>query len=136
MFTPTSVTHPFPVRLELDAPASARLGSTIPITLRVENLRDAPTELTLRGRTITFDGVVRQVDGTEVWRRLDGAPIPAIARLEILGEREVLELGTEWGLVTSAGAPVAAGVYELEGVLFTDGPDLRSPPVRVRVTAE
>jgi hypothetical protein len=123
------------VRLELDVPATAPVGSTIPITLRVENLRDEPTELTLRGRTIAFDVVVRHADGRVVWRRLDGAMIPGIARLEVLEARAVLEFLTEWRLVGNDHVPVTPGVYELEGVLLTDGPDLRTPPMPLLVMA-
>lgn len=114
-------------------PEDARIGVPVPIELRVENLRDHPIDLTLRGRTIAFDVIVRRRGGAVVWRRLENAGIPAIARLEVLGPREVLTLPTVWDLSTNDGAPALAGEYLVEGVLFTDGPDLRTPPAALRL---
>jgi len=124
------------LRLELRIPAQARSGSTVPITLRVENVGDRPIDLYLRGRTIAFDVVVRRPDGEVVWRRLEHEIIPAILRLETLAPWQVLELHTDWSLETNAGSPVTPGSYVLQGLVLTDGPELRTPPVMLRVTAE
>ena len=120
------------VRLELDVPSTAPVGLPVSITLRVENLRDHPIELTLRGRTIAFDVIVRRADGTVAWQRLGGGMIPAILRLEPLAARAVLELRTLWDPSLTDARPVA-GEFMVEAVLFTDGPDLRPPPARLRV---
>ena len=122
------------IALELLVPAEARVGSTVPITLRVENVGDHAVDLYLRGRTIAFDVVVRRPDGEVVWRRLEHEIIPAILRLETLASRQVLELHTDWSLETSAGSPLTPGSYVLEGLLLTDGAELRTPPVTLRVT--
>ena len=112
--------------LELDVPPVARVGSTVPITLRARNVSDRPVDLYLRGRTIAFDVVVRHADGDIAWRRLENEIIPAIIRLETLAPQQVLELDAEW-------SPELAGSYVVEGVLLTDGPDLRTDPVTLRV---
>ena len=127
---------PDPLRLELDIPAEARVGSTVPITLRVENIGGRPLELYLRGRTITFDIVVRRADGEVVWRRLEHEIIPAILRLEVLTPHQVLELRADWSLETSAGVPVTPGPYVLQGLLLTEGPALRTAPVTLRVIGD
>jgi len=122
------------LRRELRIPPQARVGSTVPITLRVENVGDRPIDLYLRGRAIAFDVIVRRPDGEVVWRRLEHEIIPAILRLETLAPRQVLELHTDWSLETNAGSPLTPGSYVLEGLLLTDGPELRTPPVTLRVT--
>ena len=121
------------IRLELDMPVEARIDAPLALTLRLVNGHDHAVEITLRGRTIAFDVVVRRRGGAVVWRRLENAAIPAIARLEMLGPREVLTLRTVWDLTTNDGAPALAGEYLVEGVLFTDGPDLRTPPAALRL---
>jgi len=130
---PTSPTDS--VRLELDVPAEARVGSTVPITLRVRNVGDRPIDLYLRGRTIAFDVIVRRPGGEPVWRRLEHEIIPAILRLETLGPRQVLELHAEWFLDAEARAGVAAALYHLEGLLLTDGAPLRTEAVTLLVHA-
>lgn len=121
------------LRLELDVPAEARVGLPLPITLRVENAGDRPIDLYLRGRTIAFDIVVRREDGEVVWRRLEHEVIPAILRLETLAPRQVLELHTEWNLETGTGSPVPPGSYVVQGTLLTEGPELSTPLVTLRV---
>jgi hypothetical protein len=123
-----------PIRLELDVPSEAPIDVPLALTLRLVNGSNHAVELTLRGRTIAFDVTVRRRSGAVVWRRLENAVIPAIARLEVLGPREVLTLRAVWDLSTSDGAPAPAGEYLVEGVLFTDGPDLRTPPTPLRLT--
>ena len=117
------------LRLELRIPTEARVGSTVPITLRVENVGDRPVDLYLRGRTIAFDIIVRRKAGEVVWRRLENEIIPAILRLETLAPGQVLELHAEWS------PAVPPGSYALEGAVLTDGPELRTPPVTLRVRA-
>ena len=70
--------------------------------------------------------VVRQASGEVVWRRLENEIIPAIIRLETLAPEQVLELRAEWN-------PARPGSYAVAGVLLTDGADLRTDPVTLRV---
>ena len=123
------------LRLELDVSAEARVGSSISITLRARNLGDHPLDLSLRGRTIAFDIVVRHLGGGVVWRRLENEIVPAILRLETLDPHEALELHGEWNLHTGTGSPVPAGEYVVQGLLLTDGPELCTDTVTLRVTA-
>ena len=116
------------LRLELDVPPEVRVGSTVRIALRVTNIGSQSIELHLRGRTIAFDVIVRQADGEVVWRRLANQVIPAIVRLETLRPEQSLELRTRWHL-----AAVLPGIYVIEGILPTDGPDLRTGGVQIRV---
>ena len=116
------------LRLELDVPPEARVGSTVRIALRVTNIGSQPIELYLRGRTVAFDVVVRHAAGEVVWRRLENQVIPAIVRLETLRPEQSLELRTRWHL-----AVVPPGIYVIEGILLTDGPDLRTVALQIRV---
>jgi hypothetical protein len=123
------------LRLELDVPAEARVGSTVPITLRVRNAGERPIDLHLRGRTIAFDVIVRRPGGEPVWRRLEHETIPGILRLETLGPGRVLELHAEWHLDPDARAGAATALYHVEGLLLTDGAPLRTDTVTLRVLA-
>jgi hypothetical protein len=122
------------LRIELAVPTEARAGSTVRITLRVENLRDQPFDLYLRGRTITFDIIVRRDSGEVVWRRLENAIIPAILRIETLPAHGKLELRADWSLETTTGAPVTPGTYAVQGVLLTEDAELSTIPVSLRVS--
>jgi hypothetical protein len=114
------------LRLQLQAPADAAAHSPVSFRLRAENTTDRTLELYLRGREIAFDIVVLDERGGEVWRRLEGAVIPAILRLEPLAPGAALELGTEWD-----GAP--PGDYTAHAELLTDGAPLRTPSVHLRL---
>jgi len=102
--------------------------------LRVRNLRDQPIDLYLRGRTITFDIIVRQDSGEVVWRRLENAIIPAILRIETLPPHGMLELRADWSLETTAGSPMTPGTYAVQGVLFTEGAELSTVPVSLHIS--
>ena len=115
------------LRLTLIAPAETRAGARVPFTLRVENTSARPLELALRGREIAFDVIVSTTDGAIVWRRLDGAVIPGILQLRVLGPGEHLDLRASWESATP-------GSYFARGALLTDEPSPRETPlVRVRV---
>jgi hypothetical protein len=111
------------LRLALDVPASARAGAPVAIVLRVENVAADPVALYLRGRAIAFDVVVTRADGRVVWRRLDGAIIPAVVQLRVLAPGETLALGAEWDQRTRDGAPAGPGRYTVRGLLLTDRPE-------------
>ena len=98
------------LRLRVEVPASVRQGTSVPVTLRVENVSPRPVELYLRGRTIAFDVIVARAGGQVVWRRLDGAAIPAIVQLRVLAPGEALVLRATWDQRTGArGNPTAWG---------------------------
>ena len=126
--------HPDSLRLDLEVPVEARVGSVVPIALRVRNVGNQPIDLYLRGRTIAFDVIVRRDSGEVVWRRLENAIIPAILRIETLPPHGMLELRADWSLETTTGAPVMPGTYAVHGVLFTEDAELRTVPVTLHVT--
>jgi hypothetical protein len=119
------------LRLTLDVPSEARRDIPVPIALRIENIGDRLLELTLRGRSIAFDVIVRDANGRIIWRRLANTMIPAIARLEQIEPRQALELHADW---RTSGSP--PGDYLVEAELFTDGAPLRPPSATVRLIAE
>lgn len=130
----TTPAAPDSLRLQLIVPSKVRIGAVVAITLRLENAGDGPIELSLRGRRIAFDIVVRRETGEDVWRRLDGQIIPAILQLRVLEPGEVLELRATWDQAATAGTPVGPGEYLVQGLLLTDGPaPLVTPPVSLRV---
>ena len=124
------------LRLRLEVPREARLGATVPITLRVENVTDRPLELYLRGRTIAFDIIVaRADDGAVVWRRLEDEVIQGIVQLHVLAPGETMELRAMWDQRTKRGRRVGAGAYTVRGLLLTDEPtplETSAVPLRIR----
>lgn len=125
---------PDSLRLELLAPAEARLGDSVPLALRLTNTGTRPLELHLLGRTIAFDITVAREGGAVVWRRLEGAAIQGILQIRMLAPGETLELKELWRQRTDAGEPVGPGSYTLQGVLPTDAPEpLRTRAVRLRI---
>ncbi|CAN5729038.1 hypothetical protein BH23GEM9_BH23GEM9_32670 [soil metagenome] len=121
------------LRLELQAPSSVRTREVVSFVVRVENVSTRPVDLYLRGRDLTVDIIVRDARGVEMWRRLDGAVIPAIIRLETLAAGGMLELSDEWRQTTSAGAVLPAGVYTVHGEFLTDNRPLVTPPITLRI---
>lgn len=120
--------HPDSLQLHLLAPAAARSGDPVPVTLRVVNGGARPLELHLQGRDIVFDVVVRDETGAVVWRRLEGAFTQGILQLKMLAPGEWFDLEAGW-------TPAAPGTYTIEGIIPTDEPQpLRTPAARVRVT--
>ena len=121
------------MRLDLELPAEVAAGTPVPMLLRLSN--DGPAaDLVLQGRPVSFDLVVTSSDGTEVWRRLAHAVIPAILALRRLGPGESLEWRDSWDQVDDQGHPVPPGEYLITGRLPTEpGTHLESPPVRLRL---
>lgn len=106
------------LRFTIDAPASARVGEPVPITLRLTNPSGRPIDAYFLGRTIAFDIVVTLDDGTVVWRRLAGAAVPSILQVRTLAPGEVLEWKDRW-------QPQRAGRYRVQGMLPSDAPEPR-----------
>ena len=134
---PMSASGQDSLQLRLDLPSEARLGATVPITLRVENASDRSLTLYLRGRTIAFDVIVERDDGRVVWRRLEGDVVPAIVAVRTLGPREVMELHARWDQRTNRRRRVAAGLYSVRGALLTDMPTpLETAAVQLRIVPD
>lgn len=115
------------LRFDVIAPAAVRLGSAVPITLRLTNVSDHAVEAHFLGREIAFDIVVTRADETVVWQRLARQAVPSILQVRMLAPGEVLEWRDEW-------RPAAPGRYRLEGVLPSDAREpRRTPPVTLTV---
>ena len=121
--------------LRLQVPDEIAAGTLVPITLHVANTGPHPLDLYLRGRTIAFDVEIATPDGTVVWRRLDGAVLPAILRLRTLAPGESFTLQAGWDQRARDGAPVAPGRYVARGRLLTDAEPLETPPTELVVRA-
>ena len=121
------------LRLRLEAPAQVIVGEPVPIALRVENVSERPLTLYLTGRSIAFDIIVEAVDGTLVWRRLEGEVIQSVLRLQTVNPAEALVLEEVWDQRTRSGYPVAPGEYRVRAELFTEQGSLAPPHQHLRI---
>ena len=120
--------------LHLVMPACVRVGEGVPITLRLTNADQQAADVYLQGRPTAFDIVITRRDGTPVWRRLEGAVIPAVLQVRSLPPGAVLEFHDTWPQRTNLGAAVGPGEYLVTGVLPTDPPaELRTRPALLRI---
>jgi hypothetical protein len=133
LLIPVAATSPQPPRLEIDVPPRVAAGDSVRIVLRATNDGPGPLELSLMGRSVTFDIAVANADGAVVWRRLEGQVIPAILQIRILAPDESLELEHVWDQRTNAREPVRPGTYTVTGTILTDGRPLRTPAAPLRI---
>jgi hypothetical protein len=120
--------------LEIELPAEVRTGDPVAITLRLTNTSGKPLTVYLQGRPVAFDVIVSRRDGTPVWRRLEGAMVPAVLQVRSLDPGEVLAFSHRWTQRTNLGVVVEPGEYLVTGVLPTDPPaELRTEPVPLRI---
>ena len=120
--------------LHIVVPACVRGGEGVPITLRLTNADRRAADVYLQGRPAAFDIIVARPDGTPVWRRLEGAIVPAVLQVRSLAPGAVLEFHDTWPQRTNLGAVVEPGEYLVTGVLPTDPPaELRTRPARLRI---
>ncbi|MFL5494329.1 MAG: BsuPI-related putative proteinase inhibitor [Gemmatimonadales bacterium] len=120
--------------LHLTVPPRVRAGEPVPITLTVTNRGTTPRTLYLKGRPIAFDIVVRRKGGEVVWRRLRGATIAMVLRVETVPPGDSLRFEETWPQRTQSGAPAEPGDYTVTGELPTDGPEpLRSAAAPLRI---
>jgi hypothetical protein len=119
----------------LHAPERVPLGAKVPMTIRIHNGSDDPLELYLTGRKTVCDLTVRNADGEPVWRRLHGAVLQGILRLEIVEPRSTLEFLETWDQRDDSGTPVPPGSYTVTGGVPTDGSSrLDAQPVPLTIT--
>jgi hypothetical protein len=120
--------------LQIMLPTSVPVGAAVPITLRLTNTSPKPVTAYLQGRPVAFDIIVSSRDGALVWRRLEGAVIPAILQVRTLAPGEVLEFSDAWLQQNNRGESVGPGEYLVTGVLPTDPPaELRTPSAALRI---
>jgi hypothetical protein len=120
------------MRVEIVVPPKVAPGAPVPMAIRIGNTAQRPIELHLQGRTVTFDLIVRRGDSV-VWRRLEGAAVPAILQIRMLGPGEVLELKDTWPQKDNAGRQVEPGEYSVSGTVPTDAAPLRAGPVPLTI---
>jgi hypothetical protein len=119
-------------RVEL--PATAASGERVPIVLRLSNTARHPVTLALEGRPIAFDVTIARLDGTVVWRRLEGQVVSAILAVRTIEAGESLTFETEWSGGLPDGSPAPPGRYTVTGALPTDRPEglnTKAAPLRV-----
>jgi hypothetical protein len=123
------------LHLQTEIPREVIVGEPVPIALRVTNIGARPVELSLVGRSVTFDITVSRRDGAVVWRRLERQTVPMILQLRVLAPEETLEVRHDWDQRAERGELVEPGTYLVQGALLTDGAPLSTPPALVRVVA-
>jgi uncharacterized protein (DUF58 family) len=110
------------MRFEIVLPASVHVGEPVPITLRLTNTERERVTVYLQGRPIAFDLTVRRLDGTLVWRRLEGEVVSAILAVRHVEPGASLEFAEVWRQVSNTGEDVPPGDYRVTGTLPTDAP--------------
>lgn len=112
-----------PVRLSLDVPSRVRIGESVPIVLKIENITNCP--VTLVGTrwnfaVTTLDGTLVLWSGALPWWRLP-FPVPLHPPEYIMtlqpGETKAVEM--TWDQFDNEGYPVKPGVYRIQGLLST-----------------
>jgi len=127
----TSVSTPVDsLNRELIVPATAAAGASVPIVLRVTNIRHDSLDLSLQGREIAFDVTVTDEQGAQVYHRLAGKKLEAILQLKTLRPGESLELSDTWRAPSSAG-----GDYIVNAEIKTDAQPILFRPARIRISS-
>jgi hypothetical protein len=121
------------LRLRLAVPGQCLTGESVPIRLTIENAGEQSLDLYLLGRTITFDVIVTRAGGDTVWRRLEGAIVPAILRIETLAPGATIELTDTWDQRDDRGLAVPPGDYGIHAELLTETKPLASRRVPLRI---
>lgn len=121
------------VSFEIEVPRQVRAGRTILIAMRLHNRSDKTITLQLLGRTMTWDVVVKDSAGREVFRLLRDRADATILRLDRLAGGEVRDMAYRWDQRADDGRPVRPGDYSLEALLLTEGDPIRSSPASIRV---
>lgn len=120
------------MRVELVVPRRVEAGAPVRIAIRIANTSERPLELHLQGRETVFDLTVHRGEAL-VWRRLEGATVPAILQLRTLAPGEVLELADTWAQRECGGAPVEPGAYSVTGKVPTDEAPIRAGPAPLTI---
>jgi len=111
------------MRFEIVVPDSVRAGDPVPVMLRLTNTGEGRLTVYLQGRPIAFDVTVRRLDGTIVWRRLEGEVVSAILAVRQLAPGATLDFAEVWRQVSNTGEAVPPGDYRVTGALPTDAPE-------------
>ena len=133
--TPATVAQTESLHVTLEVPHEARAGEPVRVLLRVRNGGSRAVDLYLRGREPTLDVVVETAAGDTVWRRLEGAVIPAIAALRALAPGEILEVSAVWDQRRRDGSRAPVDDYRVRGMLLMETAPLSSDAVPLRINA-
>ena len=103
----------------LDAPAGARRGESISLTLTAGNSGTKRVDLFLTGRSPTLEVILSTADGREIAHLLEGVMVPAILTYRSLPPGESITLSG----VMALSANITTGSYLLTASILTDDPD-------------
>lgn len=112
--------------LELELPALAlqdkywRLGSKLPVKLKLKNISDRSINLTLLSRP-AHDFIVTQED-REIWRWSHHKAIEEITEIKTLAPGEELDYVEIYNLQDNESNPILPGHYCIKGILNVDPP--------------
>jgi hypothetical protein len=123
------------LEVTVTVPREARAGDAVRVVLRVRNGAGRAVDVYLRGREPTLDVVVETAAGDTVWRRLEGAVIPAIVGLRPLAPGQTLEVAAVWDQRGRAGRPVEPGDYVVRAALLGESAPLTAEGAPLRIIA-
>lgn len=127
-----TVNHVVSDSLELSTRVSPRVhpSGRVDIELTARNPTPRALDLYLRGRDPTAEVLVRDEAGAVVWRKLEGAAIPAILQLRSLMPGDSLVLRESWTPRDRGGRRLPPGTYRIEAeLLVQDGGVLPFPAI-------
>jgi hypothetical protein len=120
------------MRVEIEVPRTVPAGAPVPVTLRITNTSARTIELHFQGRSTVFDLIVLRGDAV-VWRRLEGATVPAILQLRMLAPGESVELSDTWSQQDRSGRKVGPGEYTVIGSIPTDQQPIKAGPAPLTI---
>lgn len=121
--------------LQLDAPAQARVGTTLRLKLTLTNTTKQQVQVMLGGRP-PYDFVLTSADGAKTWRWSADTAVQMILETRTLKPGEELAYEAEWLVKDRSGDLPSPGRYLLRGVLNMDPPDTLETTARELVLTE
>ena len=111
------------LELALDVAPEINQGDILPLRLELTNICDLPVELALGGRP-AHDFSITDDQSIEIWRWAHDITIQTILDLKTLQPGETLSFEIEWPLVDNEGKVIAQGIYQVQGFLNGDPPQV------------
>jgi hypothetical protein len=113
-------TAPSPFLFRLQVPAAADAGSSVKLRLVLTNAADTTVKVEIFAAPWeAYDFVVARQDGSEVWRRVpNNTPLATMGKTVVLAAGDSLVLDHTWDQRDEGGRPVAAGTYQVRGILI------------------
>jgi Intracellular proteinase inhibitor len=109
------------VRAVLVAPATVRMGDSVALRLVLHNETNAPITLPMMtGHGFGFDPLVRDTNGTVVWRRLAGVPLLRDGEVRTILPHRTTEYHATWNVRDLGSRVVRPGTYRVIGRLVAD----------------